>query len=63
MKDSFTFPNQAELFVHAKLENDEAYQWSVAAEDVRNMQMVLRSYEQDYDFDSAVNQINFAKTL
>ncbi len=63
MKDSFTFPNQAELFVHAKLENDAAYQWSVAAEDTRNMQMVLRAHKLDFDFESADSQIKFAKTF
>jgi hypothetical protein len=43
--------------------NDAAYQWSVANDDVQNMQMVLRAYGEVFTHASAEKQIEVAKTL
>jgi len=55
--------NQSETFIHFKLENDEAYKWSVEYNDAVNMQMVLRAHGYDYDYDSAIVQIRMATKL
>jgi hypothetical protein len=55
--------NQEQTFIHITLMNDAAYQWSVANEDVRNMQMVLRAYGEAFTHDVAEKQIAVAKTL
>ena len=55
--------NQEQAFIHIKLMSDAAYRWSVANEDVRNMQMVLRAYGEAFTHEVAEQQIAVAKTL
>ena len=57
------FANQEQTFIHLTLMNDAAYQWSVANDDVQNMQMVLRAYGEVFNFASAEKQIEVAKTF
>jgi hypothetical protein len=53
--------NQAQIFNHVKLTADAAYQYSYQHNDVRNMQIVLRAYKEDFSFDAATAQIKVAR--
>ena len=47
--------------IHEALINDAAYILSIENNDIVNMQMVLRAYGYDHDYDTAAEQIFFAQ--
>jgi len=55
--------NQEQKFIHLNLINDAAYQWSVANDDIQNMQLVLRAHGETFTHDAAEKQIAVAKTF
>ena len=55
--------NQEQKFIHLTLIHDAAYQWSVANDDIPNMQLVLRAHGETSTYDAAEKQIAVAKTF
>ena len=55
--------NQAQIFIHLKLQSDAAYRWSVENNDIINMQIVLRAHGKEHSFDDAAKQLEVAKTF
>lgn len=60
MTDSNIIPNQERVYLHIKLADDLAYQYSVNNSDVMNMQMVLRAHGESHNYEDAENQIKTA---
>ena len=52
-----------QIVIHINLEQDVAYQYSIEHNDVRNMQLVLRAYQEKHDYKTAERQIRVAKKL
>lgn len=47
--------------IHAALQHDKAYQWSVENEHTNNMRMVLRAYKYPFTIDDCFAQIVYAR--
>lgn len=57
------FENQEQLFIHAKLENDAAYIWSIENDSLTNMILVLRAHTFTFTYEAALSQLEIAKTF
>ena len=57
------FKNQAAMFIHLQIRDDEAYRYSVASNCLFNMQLVLRAYGEDHSTEDAENQMEAANLL
>lgn len=49
--------------INSMLKTDAAYQYSVENNDIINMQIVLRAYDLDHNFDDAMAVISHAKQV
>lgn len=60
MENQNIISNQEQVFIHIKLENDLAYQYSVKNLDTHNMRIVLRAHGEDHSWEDAQKQIDVA---
>lgn len=60
MTNQDVIPNQEQTFIHLKLSDDLAYQYSVRTYSLWNMRLVLRAHGETHTDDFAIKQLEFA---